>query len=113
MKKIALVSAMLASIGTMAMAQTMPGASLSLVDGNGDNVVTIEEYVAGVGKLFGPLDANGNGRIEWSEAEVTMTRGVFDGADTNGNGAISRSEFDAELRKEFEFADKNGDGSLD
>ncbi|MDK3072007.1 hypothetical protein QO034_02695 [Sedimentitalea sp. JM2-8] len=113
MKHIALVSAVLAATGTALTAGSMPGSSLGLVDGNADNVVTIEEYVTGVGQLFGPLDANGNGRIEWSEAEVTMTRGVFDGADTNGDGVISRSEFDAELRKEFRFADKDGDGILD
>ena len=77
------------------------------------NNVTVEEFVAGIDRLFVPLDANGNGRIEWSEAEVTVTRDVFDAADTNANGSLSKGEFDAQLRKDFQTADRDGDGVLD
>ncbi len=113
MTRFAMASVLLTFSMTAAQAGSMPGTALVVVDGNGDDIVTMQEYVSGVGKLFAPLDANSNGRIEWSEAEVTMSRELFDGSDTDGNGVLSRSEFDAELRKEFNFADKDGDGVLD
>lgn len=102
-----------ALLGTAAVAQTMPGSALNYIDSNADSNVTVEEFVAGIDRLFVPLDANGNGRIEWSEAEVTVTRDVFDAADTNANGSLSKGEFDAQLRKDFQTADRDGDGVLD
>jgi hypothetical protein len=113
MKHILISAAILSAAGSVAMADSMPAETLTFLDENADAIVTIDEYVSGLGKLYGLLDANGNGRIEWSEAEVTMSRDLFDAADTDGNAVMTKGEYDARLRKDFAAADKDGDGVLD
>ena len=91
----------------------MPGEALLLLDGDSDGLVTYEEFSSRMDKLFEGMDTNQNGRLEREEVESFMSKEVFDAADTNRNGRISKGEYDAQIRKDFEGADRNGDGSLD
>lgn len=96
-----------------ATAQTMPGATLPILDGDGDAQVTYEEFSAQMGAIFGAMDSNANRRVEYGEVEGFMARDLFEAADTDGDGALTRQEYDLQIRKDFQAADKDGDGVLD
>lgn len=97
----------------LAHAQTMPVATLEFLDRDDSNTVTQEEIVQQMDLLFGPMDTNGNGSLEFSEVEAFMSREVFDDADESGNGAISLSEYRKQVVEDFSSADRDGDGVLD
>jgi Ca2+-binding EF-hand superfamily protein len=97
----------------LAAAQTIPGEQLTAVDANSDAQVSLEEWTSIMNQAFGALDVNGDGFIEWSEAEVTMNADHFRGADEDGNNAIDENEFMAQVAEDFAAADKDGDGVLD
>lgn len=113
MKQFALSVSAIVSLSSVGSAETMPGEALLLLDGDSDGVVTYEEYSNRMDTLFGGMDTNQNGQLEREEVESFMSEEVFDGADANRNGRISKSEYDAQIRKDFEGADRDGDGSLD
>lgn len=71
------------------------------------------------GKMFGNMDANGDGAIARDEFDASHDK-HFKELDTNGDGKISRDEMDAghkkmmekNLGKSFDEADANHDGAL-
>ena len=106
-------AALMLAIAPVASAESMPGEALLLLDVDKDGVVTFDEYSGQMNTLFGGMDTNQNGRLERSEVDSFMSGDVFSGADANRNGNLSKSEFDAQVRKDFESADQDGDGTLD
>ena len=55
-------------------------------DENGNGLVTFEEFSTRMGMLFDMLDTDGDGAVNWAEAEITAPRDLFDQADSDGNG---------------------------
>lgn len=49
----------------------------------------------GFGQSFATLDADGNSRIAWSEAENHIPQSAFKSADADGNGWLNKVEFKA------------------
>ncbi|MFC3615228.1 hypothetical protein ACFORG_15805 [Lutimaribacter marinistellae] len=94
-------------------AQSMPTAALEFLDTNDDVLVTQDEMVRQMDLFFGPMDSNGNGRLEYGEVEAFMPRELFDGADANGNGTLSQAEYRAQVIEDFQSADIDGDGVLE
>ena len=80
------------------------------VDRNGE--VRVAEFLTKMKELFTVLDVNGNERLEWEEARVTVTRDLFDQADTTGNGWIDKREFTDQVLRDFVKADLNSDRVL-
>lgn len=113
MKLTALSTSAIVVFSSVAFAETMPGEALLLLDGDGDGLVTYEEFSSQMDTLFGGMDTDQNGRLERGEVESFMSGDVFDAADTNRDGRISKGEYDVQIRKDFEGADRDGDGSLD
>ncbi|WP_425045118.1 hypothetical protein [Primorskyibacter sp. S87] len=101
------------TLSTVAFAETMPGEALLLLDGDGDGTVSFDEFNERMNTLFGGMDTNQNGRLERSETESFMSKDIFDATDINGSGTITKGEYDAQIRKDFEGADRDGDGTLD
>ena len=102
----------LVTLANGATAQSMPRATLPLLDGDKNGQVSSEEFVQQMDAIFGAMDTNKNGRVEFVEVEGFMEPEQFDPADTNKDGALSKKEYDTQIRKDFEAADKDGDGSL-
>jgi hypothetical protein len=96
-----------------AIAETMPSEALLLLDGNGDSLVTFEEFSQKMNSMFDPMDTNQNGQLDFEEVESFMGSDLFKAADVNGSGGISKQEYGLQIKKDFESADKNGNGSLD
>lgn len=94
------------------MAQTMPGEALLLLDVDKDGQVGADEYSDQMDTLFKGMDTNANGQIEYGEVESFMGRDLFDPADTDQSGALSKQEYDAQIQKDFEAADRDDDGEL-
>lgn len=101
------------ALSSSAYAQTMPGEALLLLDVDKNQVVTAEEFSTQMDALFGAMDTDGDGQLESGEVGSFISEDVFDAADTNRNGRLSKSEYDIQTRKDFESADRDGDGSLD
>lgn len=104
---------LLTAFSNAAISQSMPEAALKFLDQDQDLVVTREDMSQQMDLLFDPMDANGNGRLEFNEVESFMSRGVFDDADSNANGTVSKSEYREQVLEDFEAADVDGDGVLD
>lgn len=103
---------MLAMAPLGAFAQSMPNSTLEFLDANDDIQVSREEISERMDLLFEPMDANGNGRLEFPEVEEFMTREIFDDTDQNGNGSITKSEYREQVLEDFDAADTDGNGVL-
>ena len=89
-------------------------------DGDGDLVVSREEFQAGVTRAFAQGDGDGDGSIgliefsSWSQATLGnpgTLPGPFD-FDRDGDDRIDRSEFEALFAARHQAMDKDGDGRL-
>lgn len=113
MKISALSATVVIAFSSTGFAETMPSQALLLLDNDGNNVISFAEFSGHMDTLFGGMDTDQNNRIEREEVESFMSDKVFDAADTNQNGSISKAEYDIQVRKDFEDADRNGSGLLD
>ena len=104
---------LLAGLPVASLAQTMPGEALIFLDQDGNQQVTQDEISEQMDLLFAPMDTNGDGGLTYSEVEAFMSRSIFDGADASGNGVMSKSEYRAQITRDFQSADVNGNGLLD
>lgn len=93
-------------------APTVPGEAANLVDRNGDEVITVDEMDAFVVAVYPALDANGDGKVDKTEALVVFSEEQFTAIDTNGDGVISVEELTEQVRSDFKTADQDGDGVL-
>lgn len=62
------------------------------VDGNNDQRISREEYLANRQKAFAKLDANGDGRLAFDEYAVATAK-KFGKADRDGDGNLTGAEF--------------------
>ena len=113
MKRILMSLGLITLLPMGAWAQSMPVATLDFLDANDDAQVSKDEMAQRMDLLFDPMDTDGDGQLEFDEVGEFISREAFDGADTNGNGKINLSEYRAQILKDFEFADSDGDGVLD
>ena len=91
---------------------TMPGEAGNLLDRNGDEIITPDEMDAFVVAVFPALDANGDGKVDKSEATVVFTEVQFTQIDANGDGVITVEELTEQVHADFKTADQDGDGVL-
>ena len=127
---LALTAVALASVTTLALAQSTPGAErhrgafmerLKAADTNGDGMLSKDEAKAlpHIAKNFDAIDANHDGQVTGDELHAFMQakRGEFAKKgfatlDTNGDGKVSRDEFLAQASARFDRMDANKDGFL-
>lgn len=112
MKRHAISAVLAGLLTTAAQADSMPGSALLMMDDDLNATVTYEEFADEMSRMFGLMDADKSGQLEFGEVESFMPRAVFDGADANSNGRISKQEYTARTRADFEAADKDGNGAL-
>lgn len=103
---------------------------MKMLDGNGDHMVSHDEFVTYYGSIFDELDTDKDGTIdakEWvgtkgnnkisiatggysSELRTMKVMGMMD---TTGDHKITKEEFLAFHEKLFQGMDKKGDGMVD
>jgi len=91
-------------------------------DGNGDSLISIDEYLSYAGRRFMRLDANHDGIVDKAEIDADADRiarrirlGMersFQQGDRDGNGALTRAEADAVAAARFASLDDDKDGKL-
>lgn len=117
-----------------------PEAKFNSMDANSDKMVSSAEHAAAVTKMFGEMDADGDGKVSAQEMDArhgtasaatseprTMNDAAMDtGAmrrpmsatdkiakmDTDGDGMLSSAEHDAGAAAMFSKMDTDGNGSL-
>jgi EF hand len=110
---LAVLTALALAPAALAQDRSMTGDHLAAIDGDADGAVQESEFRAFMERVFTELDANADGFVDWTEAQVTMIREHFDGADANGDGGLSSQEFRDRAQRDFQAADRDGDGQLD
>ncbi|GAA6190455.1 hypothetical protein [Phaeobacter sp. NW0010-22] len=113
MKRVTYSAIVALAFASGAIAQTMPGEALLLLDGDGDSQITLNEFTEQMDAMFGGMDTNKNGQLEASEVDSFLAQDLFDATDANADGRISKIEYDAQIQKDFANADKNSSGALD
>lgn len=91
---------------------TLPGEAGNLLDRNGDEIITVDEMDAFAVAVFPALDANGDGKVDKTEALVVFTEEQFTAIDADGDGVIVVEELTEQVRADFKTADQDGDGVL-
>jgi Ca2+-binding EF-hand superfamily protein len=89
------ISAAALSIGGIAYAQ-MPKDHKSMMDTDGNGVVTRAEAQNAATTMFTMMDANKDGKLDTADREMhrsEMRGKMFDGLDTDKSGSLSRDEF--------------------
>lgn len=91
------------SIGGIAYAQqTLPAKPMSeasMMDTNGDGVITRAEAQQKAAEMFAKMDVNKDGKLDQTDREAhhqEMRARMFDKLDTNHDGSISKTEFMAD-----------------
>lgn len=82
------------------------------LDTNQDGKVSRAEYQQHMEQAFGKLDADGNGRLDPTEAGEVMTPDQFATVDANADGQVSKTEFIDQVTRDFDRQDRNQDGYL-
>lgn len=104
-----------------------PGGMMMRADANHDGVVTREEMLADVDRLFARLDTNHDGKIDQAEREAAHEammahrggegggpgRGMGRHGDSNGDGVTTLDEQRALANRRFDMVDTNHDGKID
>jgi len=125
---LALTAVALASVATIAAAQTAPAGHrgafmerLKAADTNGDGMLSQSEAAAlpHLAKHFAEIDADHNGQVTADELHAFMqarrgqfAKKAFATLDANGDGKVSRDEFLAQAAARFDRMDANKDGAL-
>lgn len=128
MKILAFLAISLAGIAIVAMPASAQlgrrggGDRFAQADGNGDGIVTREEFKASRSARFTQMDRNGDGAISRDdfgrllrfrpEAGQRLDEMLAE-ADVNHDGRLTRAELDQAPMPLFDRADANGDGRID
>lgn len=90
-------------------------ATMELSDKNKDGRIDHEEFHQRITEVFffADVDKDGQLTIVEIEAVVSITPEAFKRADRDGNGKLSLYEFTYTMHRDFDAADKNGDGVID
>lgn len=97
-----------------------PSAIFDGADGNGDRMISRNEFLAARAMTFPKLDRDGNGTLNSAEYRAgapsrvpgMVVTTVFSSVDTNRDAAISQAEFNAAATPGFDRADVSMDGVL-
>ena len=140
-KKVALATSILFSVSTAAFADdAMLGTGgyaramhkmemMKMIDGNGDHMVTKEEFDDYYGKLFDELDTDHDGSVDATEwagpskaSKLDLTTGGYSRElrsmkmmgkmDSDGDHKVTKDEFVGYHQKLFVAMDKKGDGQI-
>jgi len=127
---LALTAVALASVTTIAVAQTAPAAGghrgafmerLKAADTDGNGMLSEKEAAAlpFIAKNFAAIDANHDGQVTVDELHAFMkahhgqfAKKGFATLDANGDGKVTRDEFLAQAAARFDKLDANKDGVL-
>ncbi|MCL6282349.1 hypothetical protein M3P21_02310 [Ruegeria sp. 2012CJ41-6] len=90
----------------------MEGASLDLIDKDGDGAVSPSEYRDFSNFAFEQMDTNKNGSLSAAELGAAGAGEHMSSTDANGDGKVTKSEMSDQMTKDFTAADKDGDGHL-
>lgn len=108
--------ALMVNISPAASAERMDASTtMALVDKNKDGRIDREEFHHRMTEVFFFADIDKDGQLTFAElvAVTTVDPEVFKRADRDGNGKLSLYEFMYVIHRDFEAADKNGDGVID
>lgn len=83
---------------------------MMLADKDGDDAISLAEYLAPLVKAFDRLDKNKDGAI--ATDEVGKHAKLIGKYDKNSDGVVALDEFTALAKERFATADVNGDGKL-
>ena len=143
-KKVAIISSMLLSVAAISLpvfaADAMVGTGgyarqmhkmemMKMLDGNGDHMVTKEEYDEYYGKIFDELDTDKDGSVDATEwkgpskaSKLDLTTGGYSRElrsmkmmgkmDADGDHKVTKDEFLAFHNDVFAAMDKKGDGQI-
>ncbi len=140
-KKVALTTSVLLAISTSVFAaDAMLGTGgyaramhkmemMKMIDGNGDHMVTKEEFDDYYGKLFDELDTDHDGSVDATEwagpskaSKLDLTTGGYSRElrsmkmmgkmDSDGDHKVTKDEFVGYHQKLFVEMDKKGDGQI-
>jgi Ca2+-binding EF-hand superfamily protein len=113
---LAFMCAWVASISPAASAERMDASStMALADKNKDGRIDREEFHQRMVEVFFFADVDKDGQLTYVEltAVEQVDPEAFKRADRGGNGKLSLYEFMYAMHRDFEAADKNGDGVID
>ena len=113
---LAFMCALMLNIYPAAGAERMDANStMTLVDKNKDGRIDREEFHQRMTEVFFFADVDKDGQLTYAElVTVDNTDPVaFKRADRDGNGKLSLYEFMYVIHRDFDAADRNGDGVID
>ena len=96
------------------------GERFARADADGDRMISLEEFQAGVNEHFTSLDADGDGLVTPAEMVAERQRAAEERAaeriariDSDEDGTLSLEEMTAASEARFARMDRNDDGSLE
>lgn len=106
--------ALLIGVGAAAAQQStsLHEGHLDQLDRNDDGAVSRDEYRTFMTNAYSRLDANGDGSLTQDEASSVLSPDQFTAVDANGDGSASQQEFMDQVMRDFQTADRTGDGQL-
>lgn len=113
---LAILCALTANIPPAIGAERMDASStMALVDKNRDARIDREEFHHRMTEVFFFADVDKDGQLTFAEliAVEKVDPETFKRADRDGSGKLSLYEFMYVIHRDFEAADKNGDGVID
>lgn len=93
-------------------ASPMHESHLDLIDQDQNGSVSRAEYLRFMSAAFDKLDTDGDGYLRQADVSSLLPSGQFASMDSNGDTRVDRNEFTARVTRNFQSADKNGDGHL-
>ncbi len=89
---------------------------VALMDKNGDNILTRDEFPTEMSKDFKSLDKDKDGKVTATDITSSKTpinvNSAFNKLDKNHDGLLSNNECPEKLKKEYKKIDTNKDGNL-
>ena len=111
-----IVTVMIATVSVSAAGQRMDAAAtMAITDKNGDERIDREEYHQRMTEVFFFADKDKDGYLTITEIQAVeaLDPQAFHLADRDGSQSLSLYEYLSALHKDFEAADRDGDGTID
>jgi hypothetical protein len=116
------IVSVMAAAAAIAQGRQGPGAVFDRADGNGDGVITRDEYLSARADQFGSRDRNNDGFVDTNDLgeraarRQRMTQAItamITQFDADDDGKVSKAEFVDGGTKLFDLADTDKNNSLD